>query len=212
MENQLIFGALTKQEIIDRIDKDLFIRPILDSSKQLNEIGVDFRLGYNFLVNIQGREGFMNASLNADRVPSPRNMAYFFQETRRQIGETFILHPQQTVLATSLEYVKLPDNLFMMLFMRSSYSRLGLTMSTLVQPGYCGCLSIEMINNSFTPINLTVGARLIQALLIPTSSSTNYHTNVRKYMCQVRPEPSSAIDDDDLIRLNQLWKIDNNHV
>lgn len=209
MDKYFYSGALTKTQIRERLESDLFIRPLLDADKQLNEIGVDFRLGYNFLVNIQGREGFMNASLNTDHSPAPRNLTYFFQETRRQLGETFILHPQQTVLATTLEYVKLPDDLFMMLFMRSSYSRLGLTMSTIVQPGYCGCLSVEMINNSFTPINLAVGARLVQALFIPTSLTTNYHNKTRKYMCQVRPEPSAAIEDDDLSRLNQLWRIDN---
>lgn len=209
MDKQFFSGALTKSQITERLDSDLFIRPLLDADKQINEIGIDFRLGYNFLVNIQGREGFMNASLNPDNGPTPRNLTYFFQETRRQLGETFILHPQQTVLATTLEYVKLPDDIFIMLFMRSSYSRLGLTMSTIVQPGYCGCLSVEMINNSFTPINLAVGARLIQALFMPTALPTKYHDRVRKYMCQVRPEPSAAIEDDDLAKLHQLWRIDN---
>lgn len=209
-EPSIISGALVKEQIINRLDKDLFIRPLLDRDKQINEIGLDLRLGYNFLVNIHGREAYMNASLNYDSRSKPRSLNYFFQETRRQLGETFILHPHQTVLATSLEYIKLPDNLFLMLFMRSSYSRLGLTMSTIVQPGYCGCLSLEIINNGSSPINLNIGARLIQALLMPVSGETSYFGKNRKYMCQVRPEPSAAIEDEDLVRLNKIW-LDDNH-
>ncbi|UFH54820.1 dCTP deaminase [Spirosoma sp. KNUC1025] len=199
-------GALTYEDINARLDKDIFIRPILDREKQINAIGVDFRLGYNFLVNIQGREAYMNASRNNVPGDVSSSFSYFFQETRRQLGETFILHPRQTILATSLEYIKLPNDLFLMLYMRSSYSRLGLTISTVVQPGYCGCISLELSNNGITPINLTIGARLFQGLLLPAANQTNYFTKSRKYACQVRPEPSAAVSDKDLEILSTLWK------
>lgn len=199
-------GALTHKQIRERLDKDLFIRPLLDPQKQINEMAVDFRLGYDFLVTIHGREAYLNTSLNAENGTANRNLRYFFQESRRQLGETFILHPNQTVLATSLEYVKIPDDIFLMLFMRSSYIRLGLSISAIVQPGYCGCMSLELTNTNFTPINLTVGARLFQGVFFPVADSTVYFGKPRKYMCQVRPEPSSASDDDDLQVLNRLWK------
>lgn len=199
-------GALTQEVILERLNKDLFIRPLLDPAKQINEASIDFRLGYDFMVNVHSRDAYMNASLNTDGGPPQRDLRYFFQESRRQLGETFILHPHQTVLAVSLEYVRLPDDLFMMLFMRSSYSRLGLSISTILQPGYCGCISLELLNNGTIPINLTVGARLIQGVLMPASQSTTYHGQPRKYVCQVRPEPSAATDDHDLTVLNTLWK------
>lgn len=207
MEQTSFTGALTQESIFERLNKDLFIRPLLDK-EQFGEVSIDFRLGYDFLVATHGREAYMDTSKNNIH-SSQRNIYHFFQASRRQLGETFILHPQQTILATSLEYIKLPNDLFLMLFLRSSYARLGLTVSTIVQPGYCGCISIELTNNNLTPINLTVGARILQALVMPTHVSTNYYNKDRKYLCNVRPEPSAAMDDKDLEILNTLWKISN---
>ena len=171
-------------------------------------MGIDFRLGYDFLVAIQGREAVIDASLNGDL--KQRNINQFFQATRRQLGETFILHPNQTVLSTSLEFVKLPNDLFLMLFMRSSYARLGLSVSTMVQPGFCGCISIELNNQNHTPVNLTVGARIMQAAVFSLPFPTDYFSSNRKYYCQVRPEPSHAVHDSDLPILHALWSKANN--
>ncbi len=200
-------GLLTKVQIQSLIkDEKLVIRPLLDDS-QITEIGIDFRLGCNFLVSIQGREPLINASLNNDE--ENIGIRNFFKESRRQLGETFILHPNQTMLSTSLEYVKIPKNCLLALYMRSSYSRLGLTVSTLVQPGYCGCLPIELTNNNNNPINLTVGARIFQGILFGAEDETEYFKVPRKYMCNVRPEPSAVYKDHDLKLLNELWKFNN---
>lgn len=203
-------GILTKAEILQLLHQNkLFIRPLLSNS-QIGEAGIDFRLGYDFLVSVQGRDAFINASKN-EWIPGghQRNIKQFFQSSRRQLGETFILHPNQTVLAVTLEYVRLPEDCMLMLFMRSSYARLGLTISTIVQPGYCGCLNLEFTNSNNNPINLAIGARIVQALICRVSSSTQYFHTPRKYVCQVRPEPSAVINDDDLTALNQLWKQNN---
>ncbi len=189
-------------------EEKLIIRPLLEQ-EQITEIGIDFRLGGNFLVSVQGREPLINASLNNEF--GRGSSRYFFQETRRQLGETFILHPNQTVLATSLEYVKLPDNYVLSLCMRSSYSRLGLTMSTIAQPGYCGCLSVELNNYNNNPINLSIGARLFQGLFYETDKGSRYFDKPRKYVCNVRPEPSAVTNDEDLNVLSRLWKT-RNHI
>lgn len=204
-------GILGKKDIVELLGSDqMYIRPLLDPL-QIGEISIDFRLGYDFLVSIQGREAFINASKNGvEEGWFQSDISQFFQSTRRQIGETFVLHPHQTVLSVSLEYVKLPADCMLQLAMRSSYARLGITVNTIVQPGYTGCLNIELTNNSSNAINLTVGSRIIQAIIQRVSQPGNYfHTN-RKYACQVRPEPSAVINDTDLTVLNQLWKDNNN--
>lgn len=203
-------NILTKFEVEKLLEKNkLFIKPLLDAD-QIGEAGIDFRLGYDFLVSVQGRDAFINASKNEwIHGRQQRNIKQFFQSSRRQLGETFILHPNQTVLAVTLEYVRLPEDCMLMLFMRSSYARLGLTISTIAQPGYCGCLSLEFTNTNNNPINLAVGARIIQGILCPLSSSTQYFHTQRKYVCHVRPEPSAVINDNDLSLLNNLWKVNN---
>lgn len=204
------YGVLTKKQIEERLQSNsLIIRPLLDAENQINEIGIDFRLGYDFLVTIHGREAYLNSSLNRELGYPERGLGHHFQESRRQLGETFILHPNQTVLATSLEYIKLPNDIMMMLVMRSSYARLGITISTVVQPGYCGCMSLELTNNNSTPINLTVGVRLFQGIFMTTQTDTSYFNQSRKYACQVRPEPSAALKDKDLDILNKLWRSSN---
>jgi dCTP deaminase len=203
-------SSIITAETINQLIKEekLVIKPLLEQD-QITEIGIDFRLGGNFLVSVQGRDPLISASLNNEF--GKRSSKHFFQETRRQLGETFILHPNQTILATSLEYVKIPTDYLLMLCMRSSYSRLGLTMSTIAQPGYCGCLSIELTNYNNNPINLSIGARIFQGLFYQTDKETKYLDKPRKYVCNVRPEPSAVINDEDLITLNKLW-IKNNQL
>lgn len=193
---------LLKEEIEKRLNNSLFIRPLLETN-QVGELTVDFRLGYDFLVSIQGREPFIDASLNNNE--SFRHSGNFFHKTRRRPGENFLLHPGQTILGTSLEYVKLPSDVLMILNMRSSYSRLGLTISTIVQPGYCGCISIELTSANKNPINLTVGARLFQARFLKLPRKTNYFSSERKYVCSVRPQLSAVTSDADLEILNKYF-------
>lgn len=192
---------LTKNDIIPLIEnEELVIRPLL-SNDQLGEISIDLRLGTDFLVSIQGREPFIDATGEQESRP----ISSFFQETKRLVGESFYLHPHQTALCSTLEYIKLPENVFATLSTRSSYSRLGLTITSIVQPGYCGCLSLELTNNNNNPIKLLVGASILQARLYKLDSSTNYHTTKRKYNCQVRPVPSKADKDSEFEKLKSLF-------
>ena len=86
MENtSTVSSYLGEKEIQELLtSKSLIIRPLLDNS-QINGISIDFRLGTDFLVSIQGREAFINASLNYEKSGS---VDTFFQETRRKVGET----------------------------------------------------------------------------------------------------------------------------
>lgn len=199
---------LNKEDINKLLkSKELVISPLLELD-QIGELTIDFRLGYNFLVTIHSNNPFLDASLNNDdKFPLKSS----FQETRRLLGDTFLLHPSQTVLASSLEYIKLPQNVYAVLSMRSSYLRMGISLSAIVQPGYCGCISIELTNINTIPINLTVGAALFQARLYSANATTNYFAKKRKYMCQVRPVASAVNEDSDLKELNKIWK-NNNHL
>lgn len=199
---------LQKENILELIQSgQLIIRPLLDESKQINEMSIDLRLGYDFLVAIQGREPFIDATRHNENV---KPIQSFFQETRRRLGDTFILHPNQTVLTTSLEYIKLPSNVYAIVTMRSSFARLGMMLSTIVQPGYSGCVSLELTNLNRNPINITVGSRIVQVRLAKLENPSNYFNQHRKYICNVRPEVSAANKDGELDKLRILWE-NNNH-
>ena len=200
---------LTRNQILQFIDKkQLCISPLLDEA-QIGDLAIDFRLGTDFLVSIHGSNPFIDASLNNEDSFPIKNS---FQETRRKLGETFLFHPNQTVLASSLEYIKLPRNLYMELTLRSSYLRLGLTLSAIVQPGYCGCISIELTNVNQVPLNLTVGAAIVQGRFFQMGEDSNYFSRKRKYMCQVRPLLSAVAADSDFKILHKIWERNNHKI
>lgn len=183
--------------------QQLHIRPLLDRS-QVTNISVDLRLGCDFLVSIKCRDPFIDATRENDAY---ENIYKFYQETRRQIGETFFLHPNQTIMASSLEYIKLPNDVAAIIDMRSSYARMGLTMNSSLEPGYCGCVSIVLTNTSMNPIKLTIGTRLFSMKFVRVGNDTpNYFENRRKYMCQVRPVLSNIFEDKDLEHLEKIRK------
>jgi len=160
-------GTLVKSEILDLIkNKKLTVVPLLEES-QIGEMTMDLRVGTDFLSLHQGREAYIDST--KDKI-TKRPIKSHYTETRRKIGETFLLHPSQPILFSTLEYLKLPDNIYAILSMRSSYSRLGIAISTIVQPGYCGCFSIEIVNTGNTPIKIMAGARMIQARFVRLSN------------------------------------------
>lgn len=179
-----------KSLILDK--KQIVIRPLLQE-EQIGELSVDLRLGTDFLLSFQGR----NSAIDASNYENPDPSSSFFQETRRLVGSPFLFHPLQTVLCSTLEYVKLPPDIFISLTIRSSYSRLGLSVSSIIQPGYCGCLSMELTNVNNTPVKITVGSRLVQARFYRIAEKADYFSTKRKYVCQVRPEVSLANTDNE---------------
>lgn len=188
---------LQRNEIESLVKKgDLVISPII-SQAQIGEISVDFRLGYDFLVSVSSRE----SSIDIFEQINQNTIRRHFQETRRMVGESFILYNSQIALASSLEYVKLPNDIYLELNLKSSYLRLGIVLSSIVQPGYCGCLSLELTNTNRTPINLVVGAPLVQARFFRLNTESEYFRRARKYYCQVRPILPSFHKDQDLMNL-----------
>src|SRR5690606_7537130 len=191
-------GVLSKEEIEKLIfKKELFIEPLLERN-QIGEISVDLRIGTDFLTLHHGRQAYIDTTQN---LIEKRPIKSHFTETRRKIGEGFLLHPSQPVLFSTLEYLKLPEDIYAILTLRSSYSRLGLTISTIIQPGYCGCVSIEVVNSGNTAINILSGARFVQARFVRLNKKSKYFKTPRKYTCQVRPVASRANEDEELDKL-----------
>ncbi|MBD3905992.1 dCTP deaminase [Chryseobacterium sp. Ch-15] len=191
-------SLIVKEELKKLLEnRELIITPILEE-KQFGEISFDFRIGTDFLTQHQGRNAFIDTTKNNNIT---RSIKSSYTETRRKLGEEFLIHPSQPTLFSTLEYVKLPKNIYAVLNLRSSYSRLGLSISTIVQPGYCGCLSVEIVNSGNTSLNILTGTRFLQARFFKISENTEYFSSERKYACQVRPVSSKANEDEDLEKL-----------
>lgn len=197
---------LNKTEIIkslaDKSPDSLFLDPLLEED-QIGEVTIDLRLGYDFLVSILTRKPYMGIATDAKDF---RGINSYFQKTRRELGEKFILYPNQVVLTTTLEYVSLPSCVYADVLSRSSYTRLGIKINTMVQPGYRGCLPIELTNQGNNAIELIVGSRVFQARLYDIGEGSDYfnHTQKRKYLANVRPTVSRANFDSDIEKLSRI--------
>jgi len=193
-----------KKQILERLTREdglgLWIEPLLDQ-KQIGELTVDLRLGYDFLVSIVTRRPYIGIARDNERF---RAISTYFQPTRRELGERFILYPDQVVLATTLEYVALPSDCYADVLSRSSYTRLGISVNTMVQPGFRGCFSVELFNHGNNPVELVVGAKMFQMRLTQVADGMAYGGLERKYFGNVRPTPSRAADDEDLVRLRAI--------
>ncbi len=202
---------LTRQSIEERLAAGdltrIAIDPILHPA-QLGEVTLDLRLGTDFLVSILTRRPSINAATppgggGAERV---RGTESYFRNTRREFGDKFTLYPGQIVLGTSLEYVGLPADVFADILTRSSLNRLGITLSTMIQPGFRGCIPLELFNHGNIPVEVVVGARIVQARFFETDRVGDYQRvgSNRKYYGNVRPVVSRSQYDGELRRLSSI--------
>jgi len=79
--------------------------------------------------------------------------------------EPFILHPGEFVLGSTLEHVRIPDDLVARLEGKSSLGRLGLLIHSTagyVDPGWDGYLTLELSNVANLPITIYPGMKIGQ--------------------------------------------------
>lgn len=168
-------AIITKNEIIERIKSDgLAFKPNLDAF-QLQEHSVDLRLGYTFMIprlwhiTPKGRE-----SLDITHFDK-RNHEYF-EVVELEQGQYFDLLPQEYILVSTLESIKMPDDLMGILYPRSSTNRKGLSLDLtgIIDAGYDGQLILPIRNNTRSQaVRLFPGERLCQVVFEELKNSVN---------------------------------------
>ncbi len=86
-------------------------------------------------------------------------------------GDPFILHPGEFVLGSTLERVKLPDDLVARLEGKSSLGRLGLLIHStagFIDPGWDGHVTLELSNVANLPITIYPEMKIGQLSFVPT--------------------------------------------
>ena len=92
-------------------------------------------------------------------------------------GESFVLHPGEFVLGSTLEEVSLPDDVAARVEGKSSLGRLGLlTHATagFVDPGFTGHVTLELSNVATLPIVLHPGMKIGQLCFFQLSSAAEH--------------------------------------
>lgn len=159
-------AILTGDEILARVrNGDIAFSPGLDRF-QLQAHAVDMRLGFTFLVpkswrmTARGREAFRIDPLK-DHGPE------YFDIIELEQGQCFELLPQEYVLVSTFETIKVPGDLMAVLYPRSSVNRKGLSvdLTGIIDSGYEGPLTLPVKNNTRSQvIQLHPGERFCQVV------------------------------------------------
>ncbi|MFC1615966.1 dCTP deaminase [Patescibacteria group bacterium] len=176
---------LSDKTILELIKKgELVVDPIDDQSIQ--PASIDCRLGNHFLITEENQ---------MEIVSMDEEIKY-----REITSDTITIPPQSFLLATTQEYVKLPDNLTAFVEGRSSIGRIGLFIENAgwVDPGFEGCITLELFNASSLPIKLQAGKRICQLVfcLMDQKAQTPYQG---KYQGQRKAVGSRIFKDKDRI-------------
>lgn len=164
--------------------------PTPDFRQVLGSCSIDLRLGNSFRIFEHSKIAYIN----------PFDPAVAGQEVTKLIeikkSEPFILHPNDFVLATTIESFSLPVNLLARLEGRSSLGRLGIVVhstASIFEPGWNGNVVMELGNLGRMPVALYPGMRICALTFEELSSNAQvpYHKKKgAKYFNQSSPEPS----------------------
>src|SRR3989344_1909520 len=159
-------AVFSREKIIERIkDGTLSFSPALDAF-QLKSDSIDLRMGFTFLVpklwhvTKQGRE-----ALHLD----------YYEVVELEQGQFFDILPQEHVIVSTLESIKMPGDAMAILFPRSSVNRRGLSvdLSGIIDAGYEGQLVIPITNNTRgQTIRLYPGERFCQIVIEELTNPT----------------------------------------
>ncbi len=186
---------LSKIELLELIkSRRLVITPLLDN-RQINRASIDVRLGNEFIVMKQSAL----SGLDVKEYKKLRQEIRQYQDRIRiRFQEPFVLHPQQFVLGSTLEYVSFPRNLMAYVIGRSSWGRLGLVIATatFVDPGFKGTITLELVNLGDVPITLYPCLRIAQLVFHKLDKEVEPYSG--KYEISIGPQFSKVYADDEL--------------
>lgn len=185
--DETVGSALSQASLMARLalrheSGGIVVTPLLHLPKGA---ALDLRLGNRFIVFRRTGDSSFDP---LDRAMDSRTVQVY-----RELSwtEQIVLHPQELLLAATLEYLVLPADITAQVITRSSYGRLGLLSATAVQihPNYHGCLTLELVNLSNLPLVLTPGERVAQLVAWTTNP---VEPGDEKYHCPIGPEFSKA--------------------
>lgn len=117
---------------------------------------VDLRLAHDFKIMDTAKMTYIHPRI-ADRVR--------YREVHIARGEEFILHPNELILASTVETVRLPADMVARVEGKSSLGRLGLLIHAtagFIDPGFEGQVTLELSNVAGIPIVLEPQMKIAQ--------------------------------------------------
>lgn len=132
--------------------------PDLNYDLQLGPSSFDLRLGYEFGV-LNTRKIEMIDTKNMEKYEEVIN------KEKHTADEGVVVHPGEFILGSTLETLKVPNDLVARVEGRSSYGRLGIIVHATagyVDPGFKGDITLEIQNLGNAPVKLYPEDRVCQ--------------------------------------------------
>ncbi|MGE5297693.1 MAG: dCTP deaminase [Acidobacteriaceae bacterium] len=148
------------------------VDPLPDLEKSLGPVSLDFRLGHDFLIFTRTAHPYVD-------LKDPESFQHITQEVHKENEDKFIIHPNEFILASTLEVLELPNDLAGRLEGKSSLGRLGLVVHSTAgkfDPGWKGNLVLEITNIGVLPIALYPEIRICQMIFEEITSKTIGYT------------------------------------
>ncbi len=165
-EGYLLSDFQILKRLIAKPDDAFFVSPLLDAVTQVGPSSLDVRLGT--ILKVTRVAGSTHLDLSDSAKELERQLDEYMRVHQIAPHESFVLHPGQFALATTLEYLRFPPDLAGRLEGRSTLARFGLQVHAtagFIDPGYAGTLTFELSNAGNLPIRIPPGYRLGQICL-----------------------------------------------
>lgn len=109
-----------------------------------------------------------------------------------RIAQDLELAPGKFALASTIERFTMPGNMVAMVHDKSTWARRGLSLfNTVIEPGWCGYLTLELVNHSDETLSIEHGDPIAQIVFMKLDKATERPYS-GKYQNQ-RPGPVPAM-------------------
>lgn len=156
------------RELIEQHDAVKAVKgPEIDYDLQLGPSSFDLRLGYSFGVLDTRRIDMIDAK-NMEKYRD------FIEEEEHTAEEGVVIHPGEFILGSTLENLKVPNDMVARVEGRSSYGRLGIIVHATagyVDPGFEGDITLEIQNLGNAPVRLYPEDRVCQVVFETMTSA-----------------------------------------
>ena len=155
---------LSDRDILKALDASSLLIEPLDRG-QIQPASVDIRLGASFRRYLRS---------DATVIDSEAPQAQVTETFEVAPGDSLLLQPHELILGCSMERLRLPEGIAGILEGKSSLGRLGMFMHTnagLIDPGFEGTITLNLLNVAALPIKIRPGMRIGQLCLFQLSSN-----------------------------------------
>jgi dCTP deaminase len=182
--------VLTAKKLVEEIRKGntgnsegiaVVPEPDLRDLERSGEASVNLRLGRWFLTMRQSNETVISPVHEGNSKIGKLSKQHFVP-----FAKDFVLHPNRFVLASTLEWIRLPASYAAFVVGKSSLGRRGIIIETAagIHPGFCGCLTLEITNVGEVPVKLfaamMIGQLFVHGMDGPLSTAKSPLAGQRK--------------------------------